>query len=131
MTSKLEDYWERRELEEQRRLERLKLRMGKGKREHGLGVAKELKIRGKRCRVCGSRYSIEAHHVVHRSRIGSSHPLVHHPDNLMPVCHQHHQDHHSTTKRIPLAALLPAEREFLERHGGPAWSERWYPRSEG
>lgn len=133
---RLEEYWERRELEERRKAERARRRKGNSTLVPTLAAAKVEKVKGHPCRVCAlqgrrNERGIEAHHIVHRNRIGSSHSQVHSPDNIMPVCHQHHQDHHSTTRRIPAAALTEAERVFLEQYGGLAWSERWYPRTEG
>lgn len=131
-TDSLEEYWERRRLEEERKAQRLKARSGRGNATLPLGKARAEKAKGRPCRVCAieNRHNtsgVEAHHIVHRARITNRHPLVHHPDNILPVCHAHHQDHHSTARRIPLAALTEAEAAFLVKHGGEAWARRWYP----
>lgn len=129
MATRTEEYWERRRLEEERQAARRR----RQNPDHPLGFARRTKAQGQPCRVCalhGRRnvYGIEAHHIVHRSRIGSQHPLVHHADNILPVCHTHHQDHHTTSRRIPWEALTPEERAFVVKHGGVGWAERWYPR---
>ena len=126
-----EAYWERRRLDEERQAARR--RKGGTNADLTIGAAKRAKAMDQPCRVCAlqrrrNTYGIEAHHIVHRGRIGSKHPLVHHPDNILPVCHTHHQDHHTTARRIPWAALTPEEQAFLVEHGGAAWAERWYPR---
>lgn len=131
MATRTEEYWERRRLEEERQAARR--RKGGTNADLPFGAARRIKATGQPCRVCALQrrrnvHAIEAHHIVHRSRIGSKHPLVHHPDNILPVCHTHHQDHHTTDRRIPWAALTPEERAFVVQQGGPAWAERWYPR---
>lgn len=129
MAARTEEYWERRKLQEERDAAKRR----RENPEHPLGYAHRVKAHGQPCRVCKllhrhNVHGIEAHHIVHRSRIGGRHPLVHHPDNIMPVCHTHHQDHHTTTRRIPWDALTEAEQAFAVEHAGPGWSERWYPR---
>ena len=134
MTEALEDWWERRRLEEERKAAKRKARSGAGMSSSSNFVeSREVKVKDQPCRVCALKgfrnfQSIEAHHIVHRGRIGGKHPRVHDQDNMMPVCHRHHQDHHNTGhRRIPMAALTESERKFLVRLGGEAWSERWYP----
>lgn len=133
-----EEYWERRRLDEERSAAR---KRGAPRTEAGekpeftFAAAKRAKVTGEPCRVCAlqrrrNTYSIEGHHITHRSRIGGRHRLVHHPDNVLPVCHTHHQHHHTTTNRIPWAALTPEEQAFVVEYGGPSWAERWYPRGE-
>lgn len=128
MNTKLEEYWERRRLAEERKAARRKAMKGTAP----LAKSKAEKASGKSCRVCLlhgviNMQGIEAHHIVHRSRIGSRHPMVHEPDNIMPVCHRHHQDHHSTHHKIPRSALTDEERAFLLRYGGEGWTAKWYP----
>ena len=128
MASRSEEYWERRRLDEERTAARRR-----GTTEHSFPTSRRLKATGQPCRVCAlqrrhNTFAIEAHHIVHRGRIGGKHPLVHHPDNILPVCHTHHQDHHTSTRRIPWDALTPEEQGFLTKHGGEVWGERWYPR---
>ena len=54
-------------------------------------------------------------------------PLLHHVDNLMPLCHVCHQNHHTTAhKRVPLEALTEPERVFLWEHASIGWHEKWY-----
>lgn len=40
------------------------------------------------CRICGSQFSLETHHVVPRSLVGKS--LRDDPSNLLTVCHDDH-----------------------------------------
>lgn len=90
--------------------------------------ARTEKIDYEPCRQCGSKHGIEHHHIVHRAKIGSSHPKVHHPDNAMPLCHACHQAHHTTVEgRIPRRLLSPAELEFAVKHASIGWVDRWYP----
>lgn len=131
MADRSEEYRERRRLEAERQAARRR----KQNPDHPLGTARRIKAKDQPCRVCALKgrrntYSIEAHHIVHRSRIGSGHPLANHPDNILPVCHAHHQDHHTTSRRIPWSALTDDERAFLVEHGGSGWAERWYPKDE-
>lgn len=89
--------------------------------------AYEAKVAGKPCRICPNR-RVEAHHIVHRGRIGSKHPQINHPDNIIPLCYRCHQDHHTTAhRRVPWDVLTEAEQEFLVEYGGIGWAERWYP----
>lgn len=90
------------------------------------------KVYGHECRVCvitigpptGAR--IEGHHVIPRGDLRNPH----HADNIVPICHVHHQDHHTTTNRIPRSVLTPAERRHLEAFATPGWADLWYPMGE-
>jgi 5-methylcytosine-specific restriction endonuclease McrA len=92
-----------------------------------IGAARAEKVDGKHCRICLTGYAIEAHHIVPRSKFGKRNPHVHHADNLMPLCHDCHQRHHTTPRRVPRSRLTLAEVVFLERHAGIVWSGKWYP----
>lgn len=93
--------------------------------------ARKRKVADKTCRVCGGDYYIEAHHVAHKSKIGGKHPLVHHPDNVIPLCHGCHQNHHTTAhRRVPRSALTAAEIAFVIEHASESWLELWYPTNE-
>lgn len=86
------------------------------------------KITDKCCRVCGFHRDIEAHHLVHRAKIGSKHPAIHNANNLIPLCHGCHQHHHTTVHgRVPRRFLTDAEILFIETFASPAWLDRWYP----
>ncbi len=100
---------------------------GKARQLHNHADLKRAKGSGHPCRRCGSTYGVQCHHIVHRARLGTSHPKLHHPDNGMPLCHDCHQDHHTTVEgRIPRRLLLPGERAFLLTHA-PGWADTWYP----
>lgn len=129
----IEEHFDRLKLAEERLKLRRKQAKGQNKGEYSYSKARKIKIDNQYCRVCTllgykNTYSIEAHHIVHRSRIGSQHPLVHHKDNILPVCHHHHQDHHNTIHKIPYIVLTTEERVFLNQYGGQAWSKKWYTR---
>lgn len=91
--------------------------------------ARNRKVRGQPCRICGTHQSIEAHHILPRSYLGRTHPHLHHDDNLMPLCHLHHQHHHTGGRaaRIPRHHLTPAELAFATQHARPGWLDTWYP----
>lgn len=137
MTQAQAEYDARRALERQRKRTRTKRAAGRDTTLPTLAAACAEKVNGERCRVCVHvgvveldafpSLPVEAHHIVHRGRIGSRHPLVNAPANLMPLCHQHHQDHHTTPKRVPREALLPSELQFAIDQGGNGWVDLWYP----
>lgn len=124
------EYDARRALERQRRKER-------AKRPVPSGIARS--VRSQHCRVCGHPRT-EVHHIVPRSHFrhpqraggvfsdGPTDPHV--PENLMPLCHQHHQDHHTQGKdrRVPRHRLRPEEIEFVIMAKGHYWLDYWYPR---
>lgn len=120
MSSRIADYDARRALEKQRK-ERSPWR-------NAYDAGRAAKVDKLPCRVCGTRSGIEAHHIVPRSNFARRNPDAHHPDNLMPLCHRHHQDHHTTTRgRVPRYLLTERELQHaIERKGEP-WVEKWYP----
>ena len=92
--------------------------------------AYEDKIYGRSCRKCGS-WSVELHHLLPRSKFSRRRKhLQDDPDNCIPLCHQCHQDHHTTTKRVPRSMLLEEEVDFLRRHIHSGWIDLWYPEEE-
>lgn len=116
----------------------------KGRRQSIPDAVLRLKIHGKHCRVCfGDRAfvdaaemftaleeipsAIEAHHLVPRSKWRTGDPTVNDPDNLIPLCHDHHQDHHTTTNRVERHNLTVAEQKFVFHHTSESWFDRWYP----
>lgn len=94
-----------------------------------LGGARKRKVKGKPCRVCSTYQSIEAHHLVPRSKLGRTHPKLHDDDNLLPLCHLHHQMHHTQGREYRIARhhLTAAELTFVLEHTTPAWADAWYP----
>lgn len=85
------------------------------------------KVLGQLCRMCGSG-RVELHHLLPRSKFGKRRKHVRdHPDNCIPLCHACHQDHHTTTKRVPRVMLTADELMFLEQHIHPGWVDLWYP----
>lgn len=42
------------------------------------------------CRICGTSYGIEDHHIIYRSQVK---PLDKCPKNHAYLCHKHHRDH--------------------------------------
>lgn len=126
------EYEARRALERRRGKDRKKRAAGRDIAIPTLAAACAEKVNGQPCRLCELagkvERDVEAHHIVHRGRIGSRHPLVHMPANLMPLCHAHHQDHHNTAhRRVPREALLPSELQFAIDQAGNGWVDRWYP----
>lgn len=93
-----------------------------------LADSRALKVKGKPCRLCGATHRIEAHHVVHRSKIGSRNPYVHDPANIIPLCTTCHQHHHThADRRVPRKALTSVELTFARRHANVGWLDLWYP----
>jgi len=93
-------------------------------------TAYEEKIEGRTCRKC-RRWGVELHHLLPRSKF--TRRRKHHQDdpaNAMPLCHKCHQDHHTTTKRVPRELLSQDELEFLNQHIHPGWIDLWYPTKE-
>ena len=87
----------------------------------------EEKIQGRACRMCGSG-RVELHHLLPRSKFSRrTKHIQDHPDNCIPLCHKCHQDHHTTTKRVPRVLLSETEVFFLEAHIHPSWIDKWYP----
>lgn len=120
-----EEYTKRRILEQ----ERSKTRKQK---QYGINAARKQKIHNQTCRVCYhhkicNTFRLEAHHMIHKSYLGSNHPLIHHPDNIIPICHSCHQNHHTTSKKIPRIVLTPQEVLFLTRNTRESWRNKWYP----
>lgn len=130
MSDPLDEWHARRRLEHERdqarRGRRPKPRAG-DKHAATLADSRALKVAGKPCRRCGAKHGIEAHHVVHRSKIGSRSPYVHDPANLIPLCRACHTAHHSTDRRTPRACLTSVELTFAKRHANPSWLDAWYP----
>ncbi len=89
-------------------------------------------VTSKPCRVCGN-HRTEAHHIVPRASfrrsILSSGLDVHDPSNLMPLCHQCHQNHHTKGRdgRVPRRCLEDHEVAFVLAVKSPAWLDAWYP----
>lgn len=98
----------------------------------------EAKIIGKPCRVCAATvgrgdtdrmWAVEAHHLVPRGILRGSD--LHAEDNLIPLCHPHHQDHHNTGhSRVPRALLTPAEVVFITHQQTSGWCDLWYPTTD-
>jgi hypothetical protein len=92
--------------------------------------AYETKIVEQVCRKCGD-WRVELHHLLPRSKFSRRRKhLQDDPDNSIPLCHRCHQDHHTTTKRVPRKLLTSEELAFLELHIHPSWIDRWYPNKE-
>ncbi len=90
-------------------------------------TAYEDKIEGMSCRKC-SRWGVELHHLLPRSKFSKRNKVLQDDkDNSIPLCHQCHQDHHTTTKRVPRELLFQEELEFLNKHIHPGWIDKWYP----
>lgn len=102
-------------------------RTQRGRQLHNHADQKRAKGSQHPCRRCGSTYNVQCHHIVHRARLGTTHPELHHIDNGMPLCHDCHQAHHTTVEgRIPRSLLTTAERAFLLEHAA-GWADSWYP----
>lgn len=86
-------------------------------------------VKNNPCRICGADRT-EVHHIVPRSqwskleREAGEH---NHPHNLMALCHSCHQDHHTTTRRVPRDRLLATEVDFATSRMGAVWVGKWYP----
>ena len=89
--------------------------------------AYENKVQGWPCRMCGSG-RVELHHLLPRSKFGRRQKAEqNHPDNCIPLCHHCHQDHHTTTKRVPRVMLTADELLFMEERIHSGWIDLWYP----
>ena len=102
----------------------------RAKRRSSFGnAARTAKIDGHPCRVCGSGWDVEYHHIVPRSKFPKGVDGVTSPANAMPLCHQCHQDHHTRGRdgRVPRTCLLPEETAFVLATKGEAWLHAWYP----
>lgn len=87
----------------------------------------EEKIQDQPCRKCGL-YRVELHHLLPRSKFSKRNKkLQDHQDNCIPLCHQCHQDHHTTTKRVPRDLLKEEELAFINDNIHPSWVDKWYP----
>jgi len=124
MTDKQDEYEARRLLEKKRK------RKAKAQHKPVYNAARQTKIWGKACRLCGTYAQIEAHHIVPRSRFGMRDASQHTIDNLMPLCHTCHQNHHTTTNRVPRSELWPDEVAFIAQRMTPHWIDHWYPLPE-
>lgn len=121
MSDALDEFEARRKLEAQRKA------ATKNKQAKAYTAAKRLKVHGHNCRICHSREQIEAHHLVPRASFGQRDESLHNPNNIIPLCHQCHQDHHTTTLRVPRSVLTDAEEEFLLMRVTLSWLSLWYP----
>lgn len=92
----------------------------------------EAKIHGKPCRYPMCPSLPQAHHLVPRDDFRTGDPTVNDPRNLAPICHAHHQDHHTlgTAARIPRSLLEEDELEFIFMHSSEHWIDQWYPDRE-
>lgn len=124
MTTALDEFNARRAIDTKRTKDR--------KRRTSIPVdVLKAKIIGHPCRVCAATVgrqeygAAEAHHLVPRGRLRG--PDLHTDENLIPLCHTHHQQHHTTTDRVPRALLTPGEVDFLFDHETPGWIDTWYP----
>lgn len=90
----------------------------------------EEKIAGHGCRKCGT-WSVELHHLLPRSKFSKRNKVLQDDrDNSIPLCHRCHQDHHTTTNRVPRELLTEAELAFLHEHIHPGWVDKWYPEED-
>lgn len=92
--------------------------------------AYEEKIQDQPCRKCGA-WRVELHHLLPRSKFSKRDKVLQNDrDNSIPLCHQCHQDHHTTIKRVPRDLLTQEELAFIGLHIHPSWIDRWYPTKE-
>lgn len=119
-----------RDFDERRRLERARQRQRATKRKR-VDPAFIEKVRSEdRCRRCGKssrRAKIDAHHIVHRPKLGRDHPMRDHPDNAMALCHECHMGHHDGTLKLRLDMLYVSELEFILRHAGEGYLLKHFP----
>lgn len=125
------------ELEARRRVDRDRRSRRRGAQGKISAATYAAKIEGKPCRVCDeiigwgglSLGSIEAHHVVPKSKWPKHALGLHDAANLIPLCHGHHQAHHTggIEQRVPRALLTPEEFANALRMTSPAWVDAWYP----
>jgi len=59
------------------------------------------------CVVCGRKDHLDPHHVFPKQKWPE---LKWEPDNIIPVCRKCHADHEVAYRRLPRAAVKPAER---------------------
>lgn len=116
--SALDEYEARRELDRQRTKSRKKR------------PVTPKKVRALPCAVCGDSIS-QVHHIVPRSSFGeASRHWMNDAANLMPLCMTCHQDHHTTTRRVPRWALSDDAVAFVRQMKGERWLNLWYPEVE-
>jgi 5-methylcytosine-specific restriction endonuclease McrA len=116
--SALDEYNERRRLEQQRTRSRKKR------------PVTPKAVRALPCAVCGGGPT-QVHHIVPRSSFGAAAKHRQNEEaNLMPLCETCHVDHHTTARRVPRWALSPAAVEFVRQMKGEGWLDRWYPIAE-
>lgn len=125
--SALDEYNERRRRERERKQRRTRVVKRARKRAGIDPEAIAAKITGKPCRVCGSGYRVEAHHLVPRGVWPKSRDGLHSADNLIPLCNLHHQAHHTTAHgRVERHRLTLEERALVLDVKGEAWADLWY-----
>lgn len=122
MSTRLDDYNERRKLEKFRK---------QARKRWAEAEAVLRTVREKGCARCGASGPSEAHHLVPKSKWSKNEKRmdVHNVKaNLIPLCHACHQDHHTTAhKRIPRLVLSEAQIAFVIGKQGESWMDRWYP----
>lgn len=126
------EYELRREVERQRKASR--------RRRSGFSRdARLMKIEGKPCRVCAADgvigaalgWAVEYHHIVPRALFAKGDGDVEQAANAMPLCHAHHQDHHTNPdRRVSRSVLQDDEISFARARMGSGWLDRWYPEEE-
>lgn len=123
-TTAQQEHAERRRLDAERKAAR--------KRQSIPPAVLEAKIHGKPCRYPNCWSLPQAHHLVPRDDFRTGDPTVNDERNLAPICHTHHQDHHTlgTSGRIPRSLLQEDELEFIFEHSSESWMDAWYPDRE-
>ena len=120
MNDRLDEYHRRRKHPDEKRVKQAR-RLAEAKT-----ATRTLKISRRSCRMC-TNSSVEWHHIVPRGKFAKYDPSMHHPDNAMPLCHYHHQAHHTTMNRVPRNQLTSKEETFAIAKMGKGWFDKWYP----
>lgn len=123
MNNKLDAYNERRKHEKYRK---------QARKRWAEAEATLATIRTLPCHNCGTPGPSEAHHLIPKSKWTKTQKRndehnTH--NNLIPLCHTCHQNHHTTTKRIPQHKLAPSQRIHILRHTNQNWLNLWYPQT--
>ncbi len=118
-----------RAFDERRRLDKARQRERSTKRKRVAPefIAKVLLEPG--CRCCRSprgRIKIDAHHIVHRNKMGRDNPLRDHPDNAMALCHECHMGSHDGSVKLRRDMLSASELAFIIKNVGEGYLDKHF-----
>jgi len=122
MNEKIAAYNSRREMDAERK--KRKKREAMRVRPEFVGKA----ISEGRCRCCTLPKGLEAHHIVHRSKLrGMGSAVRDDLNNAMALCHECHMKYHAGKIKFRRSMLSTSELGFIIEHVGAGWLEKVYP----